>query len=129
VTRSNLVGCATFSLFYSAVCAHRKKLQRWLIRASKQSRGKSSPSADSLATDDIGRKLASLRTAIVSKSGRIGRSSSGTAHLSGPDDSQAHVDSLCFSPRNCELRYLLPAGLGNDQVRACFEPLVFGNCS
>jgi len=38
VTRSNRVGCANFSLFYSALCAPGLKLQFSLIRTSKQSR-------------------------------------------------------------------------------------------
>jgi hypothetical protein len=37
VTRSNRVGCARFSIFYSGMCAPRPKLRRCLIRASKQS--------------------------------------------------------------------------------------------
>src|SRR6266436_5998491 len=39
-----------FFLFYSAICTPGLKLQLCLIRASKQSGGKSSPNADSLAT-------------------------------------------------------------------------------
>jgi hypothetical protein len=50
VTRSNRVGCASFPFLYSAICAPGPKLQLCLIRASKKSGGKSSPSADSLAT-------------------------------------------------------------------------------
>jgi hypothetical protein len=46
ITRSNRVGCAIF-LFYSAICAPGLKLQLCLIRASKQSGGKSSPNTDS----------------------------------------------------------------------------------
>jgi hypothetical protein len=49
-TRSNRVGCASFSLLYSAICALRLKLQICLVRMSKQknkSGGKSSPSSDS----------------------------------------------------------------------------------
>src|SRR6266849_6549751 len=65
VTRSNRVGCAIFPLFYRAICALGLRLQLCLIRASKQSGRKSSPSADCLETHDVGRKLASLRTAIV----------------------------------------------------------------
>jgi len=38
VTRSNRVGCANFSLFYSALCAPGLKVQFSLIRTSKQSR-------------------------------------------------------------------------------------------
>jgi hypothetical protein len=36
VTRSNLVGCASFSLFYKAICIPSLRLQFWFIRASKQ---------------------------------------------------------------------------------------------
>jgi hypothetical protein len=64
--------CVSFSLFCSAIYAPGPKHQLCLIRVSKQSGGKSSPKADSLATDDVGRKLASLRTAIVSISSWIG---------------------------------------------------------
>jgi hypothetical protein len=71
VTRSNRVGCASFSFFYSAICAPGPRLQLCLIRASKQSGGKSWPNADSLATDDVGWKLACLRTATVSTNDRI----------------------------------------------------------
>jgi hypothetical protein len=36
VTRSNRVGCASFSLFYNAICRPSVRLQFWFIRASKQ---------------------------------------------------------------------------------------------
>src|SRR5216684_2614256 len=36
VTRSNRVGCASFFLFYSAICALGLKLQVCLVRVSKQ---------------------------------------------------------------------------------------------
>src|SRR5712691_2895320 len=36
VTRSNRVGCASFFLFYSAICALGLKLQICLVRVSKQ---------------------------------------------------------------------------------------------
>jgi hypothetical protein len=36
VTRSNRVGCASFSLFYNAICRLSLRLQSWFIRASKQ---------------------------------------------------------------------------------------------
>src|SRR5258705_4852592 len=36
VTRSNRVGCASFSLFYNAICRPSLRLQFWFIRASKQ---------------------------------------------------------------------------------------------
>jgi hypothetical protein len=62
VTRSNRVGCASFPLFYSVICARELKLQLRLIPASKQVWWKIV-----LATDDVGQKLASLRTV----SGRI----------------------------------------------------------
>ena len=73
VTRSNRVGRASFFLFHSAKCAIRQKFQLCFIRVSKQNpKKKSSPNADRSATDDVGRKLACVRTAIVSISGRIG---------------------------------------------------------
>jgi hypothetical protein len=36
VTRSNRVGCASFSLFYNAICGPSVRLEFWFIRASKQ---------------------------------------------------------------------------------------------
>src|SRR5712671_3942745 len=72
VTRSNRVGCARFSLSFSAVCARGLELGLRLIPASKQSGGKSSPSAEGLATDDVGRKLAGPRATIDSINSWIG---------------------------------------------------------
>src|SRR6266566_6560814 len=66
VTRSNRIGCASFSLSSNAVCARGFELGLCLIPASKQSGGESSPSAESLATDDVGRKLAGPRATIDS---------------------------------------------------------------
>ncbi len=47
VTRSNRVGCASFFLFFSGICAPGLKLQLCVIRVSKRLGGKSSPNADS----------------------------------------------------------------------------------
>jgi hypothetical protein len=44
------VSGAPFFLFYSAICAFGLRLRLYLIRVSKQSGGKSSPNANSLAT-------------------------------------------------------------------------------
>src|ERR1700704_2502873 len=47
------VHTAVFPLFYRAICALGLRLQLCLIRASKQSGRKSSPSADCLETHDV----------------------------------------------------------------------------
>src|SRR5712671_2484033 len=75
VTRSNRVGCARFSLSFSVVCARGLELGLRLIPASKQSGGKSPPSAESSAVDDVGRKVAGLRATFQSVDS--GRKSSG----------------------------------------------------
>jgi len=72
VTRSNRVGCASFFLSSSAVCARGLEFGLCLIPASKQSGGKSSPRAESLATDDVGRKVAGPRATIDSINSWIG---------------------------------------------------------
>jgi len=55
-----------FFLIFNAVCARGFELGLCLIPASKQSGVESSPSAESLATDDVGRKLAGPRAKIDS---------------------------------------------------------------
>jgi hypothetical protein len=66
-----IVSMRQFFLILQRDMRARTETPTLVIRASKQSGGKSSPSADYLATDDVGRKLASLRTAIVSKGDRV----------------------------------------------------------